>query len=200
MELPNVATKITELETTKQNTLIAGNNISIKGNTISSSGSAITSSSNITTGTISSGNLTGRTGTTITAPIITASGSLLYETTNVASKIENIEATVAGKQNTLIAGENITITNDTISSSGGLSQSQLEAKQDKLAVTSYLNINSLNVSNNSCSPGTIVPGQISCDSLVIADNTLDNIISTISNAIVINDLGALETAIDNNNV
>jgi hypothetical protein len=173
----NVATKITELETTKQNTLDADDNI--------------------TTGTISSGDITGRIGTTITAPIITASGSLLYGDTNVATKIGSIEATLLGKQSTLTAGNNITITNNTISSTDGITQTQLDEKQDKLATTSYLNINSLNVSNNSFSIGTVVPGQISCDSLVIADNTLDNIISTISNGIIINDLEALETAIGN---
>jgi hypothetical protein len=39
---------------------------------------ALGSNINITTGTIGSGNITGRTNTKITAPIITASGSLLY--------------------------------------------------------------------------------------------------------------------------
>jgi len=40
----------------------------------------------ITTGTIGSGNITGRVGSTITAPTITASTSLLYGTTNVETK------------------------------------------------------------------------------------------------------------------
>ena len=48
----------------------------------------------ITTGTIGSGNITGRVGSTITAPTITASTSLLYGTTNVETKITEIEDTL----------------------------------------------------------------------------------------------------------
>jgi hypothetical protein len=139
----------------------------------------VTSSSDITTGTISSGNITGRTSTTITAPTITSSGNLFYGTTNnVATNISSIETslnakqdiltynndlvlnsivvkprftkgvytealdgeirasilsiedtitgetinvkdTLDSKQNMLIAGDNITITNSIISSTGG---------------------------------------------------------------------------------
>jgi hypothetical protein len=68
-----------------------------------------TSSINITTGTISSGSLTGRIGTTTAAPTIKASSSLLYETTNVATIIRELETT---KLNKLTAGKNIIIVTD----------------------------------------------------------------------------------------
>jgi hypothetical protein len=60
---------------------------------VSNKQTALGSNINITTETIGAGNITGRTGTTITAPIITASGSLLYGTTNVATKITELETT-----------------------------------------------------------------------------------------------------------
>jgi len=68
------------------------------------------SSTDLTVGTINCGNLTGRTGTTITAPTITASSNLLHESTNtyVATKISSIETTLNGKQNTLASTTNIT--------------------------------------------------------------------------------------------
>jgi len=53
------------------------------------------------TGTIDSGNITGRTGTTITAPTITASVNLLYGSNNVGTKISTIETSLSGKQSTL---------------------------------------------------------------------------------------------------
>jgi hypothetical protein len=54
----------------------------------------------------------------------------------------NVKDTLALKQNMLIAGDNITITNDTISSSGGgcITQSQLDLKQD------IINNNDLSIS------------------------------------------------------
>ena len=64
-------------------------------------GTDLNSTSNIITGTISCGNLTGRTGTTITAPTIIASSNLLYgsSNTNVATKIGKLETNIAAKQN-----------------------------------------------------------------------------------------------------
>ena len=145
----------------KQNILTAGNNITISNNTISAtSGAELTSTSNITTGTIDSDNITGRAGTSITAP------NLLYGTTNVGTKIAELET---NKQNILIAGENITITNNTISSTGGgsVTQAQLDEKQEKLSRNSHVNISSLIVSNDAFSIDTVVSGQISCNSLLI---------------------------------
>jgi hypothetical protein len=119
----NVATKIGELETSlngKQPTLVAGNNITISNNTISATGGTdLNSTSNITTGTISSGTITGRTGETISAPNITAGTNLLYGSTNVGTKIGQLETSLNGKQSTLVAGNNITISNNTISATGG---------------------------------------------------------------------------------
>ena len=51
----------------------------------------MTSTSNITTETISSGTITGRTGTTIAAPTITASSNLFYGSNNVGTKIGQLE-------------------------------------------------------------------------------------------------------------
>jgi len=51
----------------------------------------LASNINIITGTIDSGNITGRTNTSITYPTITASGNLLYGTTNVGTKIGQLE-------------------------------------------------------------------------------------------------------------
>jgi hypothetical protein len=68
---------------------------------------ALGSNINITTGTISSGNIPGRTGTTITAPTITASSILLYGTTNVGTKIATIESSLNTKQATLTSTSNL---------------------------------------------------------------------------------------------
>ena len=95
----------------------------------------LNSTTNIITGTIDSGSITGRTGTTITAPTITASGNLLYGTTNVATKISSIETSLNGKQSTLIAGNNITITNNTISSTGGTGGTDLNSTSNIITGT-----------------------------------------------------------------
>jgi hypothetical protein len=71
----NVGTKISSIETS-----------------LNTKQTILTSTSNITTETISSGTITGRTGTTITAHIITASGSLLYGSNNVGTKIGQLES------------------------------------------------------------------------------------------------------------
>ena len=76
--------------------------------TLNDKQAALGSNINIITGTINSGNITGRTSTTITAPTITASSNLLYETTNVGTKIETIETSLNTKQPTLTLTSNIT--------------------------------------------------------------------------------------------
>jgi hypothetical protein len=86
----NIATNITSIESNENNKQpILDSNIII------------------TTGTISSGNIVGSKNTSITAPTITASGNLLYGTTNVATKIASIETSLNTKQPTLIATSNI---------------------------------------------------------------------------------------------
>jgi hypothetical protein len=183
----NVGTKISSIETslnTKQPTLSL--------------------TTNIITGTISSGNITGRTSTTITAPTITASSNLLYGTTNVGTKIAeletnkqntlttttdltlrdftcnsitsggvNLNTSLNSKQNTLTAGDNITITNNIISSTSDVTQDDLDLKQEKLSRNSHLNINSFIVSSDTSSIGTVVPGQISCNTLLIDGVDID---------------------------
>lgn len=85
---------IEDLEANKQNTLVAGANITINGNVISAtSGSEVAMSDN-TTGGVN----------------LTVSG-----TTKTLAK----QSDLASKQNTLIAGENITIENNIISAVGG---------------------------------------------------------------------------------
>ena len=86
------------------NTLIYGTStnvaLEISGlySSVSNKQTSLGSNINITTGTISSANITGRTGTTITAPTITASSNLLYKTTNVGTKILSIETSLNTKQ------------------------------------------------------------------------------------------------------
>ena len=88
----------------KQNILTAGNNITISNNTISSTGGTdLNSSIDIITGTIESGNITGRAGTSIRAP------NLLYGTTNVGTKISGIESSLLAKQASLTTSTNINI-------------------------------------------------------------------------------------------
>jgi hypothetical protein len=49
--------------------------------------------------------------------------------TQLTSKLY-VDTALNGKQDTLLAGENITITNNTISSTGGITQADLDTKQD----------------------------------------------------------------------
>ena len=79
----------------------------------------------------------------------------------------NVKDTLNSKQNILIPGSNITIINDTISSSGGITQEQLDGKQETLSLNSQLGIKSLIVTNDTFSSATNVAGQVKCDSLEI---------------------------------
>jgi hypothetical protein len=81
----------------------------------------LASTTNITTGTISCGNITGRDTATFSAQTVKAGTNLLYGTTNVGTKIATIETSLNGKQSTLVAGDNININENTISSTGGSS-------------------------------------------------------------------------------
>jgi hypothetical protein len=74
----------------------------------------LTSTSNIITGTIDSGNITGRIGTTITAPIIKALSNLLYgNNIDFATKIGELET---HKQNTLTTVTDLILRNFTCNS------------------------------------------------------------------------------------
>ena len=57
----------------------------------------------------------------------------------------NVKDTHELKQNILIAGSNITITNDTITSTGGITQENLDLKQDKLSAGTNITIDENNV-------------------------------------------------------
>jgi hypothetical protein len=87
-------------------------------------------------------------------------------TAHLSSKLY-VDTALNGKQKTLLAGDNITIKNNTISSTDGITQDTLDLKQDVLSRNSHVNINSLIVSSDIFSIGTIVPGQICCNSLLI---------------------------------
>jgi hypothetical protein len=75
---------------------------------LNSKQATLTSNIDITTGRIGSGNITGRTNTTITAPTIIASSNLLYGTSNVGTKITELETALNGKQ--AILNSNVDIT------------------------------------------------------------------------------------------
>ena len=77
---------------------------------------------------------------------------------NVGTKIGQLETSLNGKQSTLIAGNNITISNNTISSSGGgsITQEDLDLKQDKLDATSGLSINSVSTVGDITSGGNLM--------------------------------------------
>ena len=57
----------------------------------------------------------------------------------------NVKDTLELKQNILIAGSNITITNDTISSTGGITQENLDLKQDSLTAGTNITIDENNI-------------------------------------------------------
>ena len=89
--------------------------------------------SNIITGTIDSGNITGRTNSTITAPTITASSNLLYgNNINVSTKIGELET---NKQNILTTETDLTLRNficNSITSEGVNLNTSLNSKQNTL--------------------------------------------------------------------
>jgi len=161
---------------------------------------------NITTGTISSGNITGRDTATFSAETIKAGINLLYGTTNFGTKIATIETSLNGNQSTLVAGDNITIDGNTISSTAGsdVTQEDLDLKQDTLSRNSHVNISSLIVSNDAFSINTIVPGQVNCSSLVVGDVDIDtkkdNAISNASNAVYFKARGGTNITINNGDI
>ena len=90
-----------------------------------------------------------------------------------------VDTGLNGKQSTLIAGNNITITNNTISSTGGssdITQEDLDLKEDKLSRNSHVNISSLIVSDDAFSINTIAPGQVKSDTLETGDITANSLI------------------------
>jgi hypothetical protein len=106
----------------------------------------LTSTTNITTGTISCGNLTGRDTATFSAQTIKAGANLLYGTTNVGTRIGQLET---NKQNTLTTTTDLTLRNFTCSSiiSGGVNlNTSLNSKQNTLIAG-----DNITISNNTIS-------------------------------------------------
>jgi hypothetical protein len=101
--------------------------------------------------------------------------------TNIITEINGLEIELSEKQNTLTAGNNITIhENNTISSSGGITQSQLDTKQNVLTYYDDLVIKSIVVK-----PGFLkanytaaADGEIRCDILTVADVDISTLIAS----------------------
>jgi hypothetical protein len=102
---------------------------------------------------------------TITSPSITGTELIYGDATagfnNVSTKIGDIESTLSGKQNKLTAGDNINIVDNGISSTGGggITQEQLDAKQDLITTATDISLNTLTTAGN-----------INCNGFVIEDN------------------------------
>jgi len=94
--------------------------------------------------------------------IITDGSLSISKTLNLQSSLTNLQDNIDLKQNTLVVGDNITITGNMISSTGGggggeITQEQLDTKQNTL-------INSSNITT-----GTISSGSITGRDLVVLD-------------------------------
>jgi hypothetical protein len=226
---------------TKQDKLTPGENITILDNIISAKNdgaSALNVNSNIITGTIDSGTITGRSGTTIQAPTISATSDLLVGTTNIITELSNKQpilnaqnvniitgtidsGTITGRSGTTIQAPTILASSDLlvgttniitelgnkqqslnqglaittgqidcgpiVSRSGSKIQGpiiqaldnlligvdetdvlvEINKKQTQLTRTSAISINSLNVSSDTTSAQTKIEGQITCDSLLV---------------------------------
>ena len=226
---------------TKQDKLTPGENITILDNIISAKNdgaSALNVNSNIITGTIDSGTITGRSGTTIQVPTISATSDLLVGTTNIITELSNKQpilnaqnvniitgtidsGTITGRSGTTIQAPTILASSDLlvgttniitelgnkqqslnqglaittgqidcgpiVSRSGSKIQGpiiqaldnlligvdetdvlvEINKKQTQLTRTSAISINSLNVSSDTTSAQTKVEGQITCDSLLV---------------------------------
>jgi len=121
---------------------------------------------------------------------------------NNSSSIDSLNTLVSGKQDTIItttalslasvdATGLVTCGSLTISgqdkqtyvdnaSGSGLTKSDIDGKQDKLTLTSNISIETLNVKefDGSLTTPPVVPGQISCDSLLVDNVDIDTKISS----------------------
>ena len=80
------------------------------------------------------------------------------------------------KQDTLTAGTNITIdtTTNTISATGNVTQADLAKKEDNISATSLITLATLNViSSITYSTITDVPGEITCDTLLVGETDIN---------------------------
>ena len=141
---------------------------------------SLTTSTNLNIGSITCGNITGRTSSTnITGGTITASGNLFYGSTNVGAKILSIESSLIGKQEFIndydlsisktsglqdaLDLKQPTITNSSLSmaNTDGLSEElininiSLGLKQDKLSPSTNLAINKVSTLSDISAGGNL---------------------------------------------
>ena len=114
---------------------------------------------------------------------------------------------IDGKQDILTAGNNITIntttdtttniTTNTISATGEVKQSDLNKYQLNLSATSLLTIATLNVmSELGVSTISNIPGEITCDTLILGGTNIDTLIDTkIANASSSTDFDAFNATV-----
>ena len=137
-------TKINNSINGKQNTITARNNLTITNDVLDVDENVVTNSLVIRPSVLKA-NYTPATNGEIRATTLTIDDYL-------NGVVYDVKDTLNQKQNKLLEGENITITrgekSDTISSTGGITQAQLDTKQDKLDVDDELNISSIRVDNN----------------------------------------------------
>ena len=154
---------------TKQDTLSAGSNITIVDNVISSSGSNISDVS-----------------------------GLQDELNTLSTTDTNLQASIDTKQNILTAGDNISIVNNVISSSGDVTMADLDLKQDVLTAGENITITGNTISTIGGSGTTIdsttdlnsntitTVGDINCGGIILAPNQISFRATYIGNYIVVN--------------
>jgi hypothetical protein len=111
----------------KQDKLTAGTNITIDANNYISSNGGVTQEELDSTAKLNSANTFTGLQTILDdlkADYVLNKNKTPTLTTHLTSKLY-VDTALNGKQNTLLAGENITITNNTISSTGGITQEDL---------------------------------------------------------------------------
>ena len=146
----------------------------------------ILSTSNLTLGTLDANGL-------ITCGDLTINGEGIQTLVDNASGSGLTKSDIDGKQDILTAGTNITIntttdtttniTTNTISATGEVKQSDLNKYQLNLSATSLLTIATLNVmSELGVSTISDVPGEITCDSLIVGGTDIDTKIANASSS------------------
>jgi hypothetical protein len=138
----------------------------------------ILSTSNFTLGTLDASGL-------ITCGDLTINGEDIQALLDNVSGSGLTKSDIDGKQDILTAGNNITIntTTNTISATGEVTQADLNTKRDNLSATSLLTIATLNVmSELGVSTISDVPGEITCDSLIVGGTDIDTKIANASSS------------------
>ena len=123
----------------------------------------------------------------ITCGDLTVGGSTIQTLVDNASGSGLTKSDIDGKQNILTAGKNISIvtttetttniTTNTISATGNVTQTELAKTQDNISATSLITLATLNVMS-SLGVSTIldVPGEITCDSLLVGGTDINTLI------------------------